>query len=385
MVSLLGYIADGRYKKLDVKSGQSWNEGENLYVGTTVIPQFLASSSDKPESYYVAYPGVPQTPVAATHFVGVAGVGLDAAEYRADDAAKSKLRGIFGYDRETKPADIKDGLDQTILLLQVPPSPRAPWIAGGGSTVRGVSTDNDCVQPFVCVVYEDKPGTFAVMADGKVRFIPASIDSKTFQALCTIAGGEKIKNLDAIAPEVPAPDEATQPELKAAQPAPIAEQRPATKTSADWTEYTSKEGGFSVSLPPGKVQQQDQQAATPAGKLTIQIYGVELASKAGGFITMYSDYPDAVMSAGTDKLLDGAKAGATAFGKGAKITGESKITVEGHPGREWVIDVPGQGVLKGRVFFVKNRFYQLVAGGDPKKVPEKDVQKFFDSFKLTGK
>jgi hypothetical protein len=150
---------------------------------------------------------------AATHFVGIAGVGLDAAEYRADDPATAKLRGVFGYDLVTKPGEIKDGLESTIVLLQVPTDHKAPWTAGGGSTIRGVSEDLDCVQPFVCTEYQGKRGTFAIMADGKVRFISEKIDPKVFRAMCTIAGGEKIKDLDTIAPEVP-PPEGQQAELK---------------------------------------------------------------------------------------------------------------------------------------------------------------------------
>ncbi|MGH7171603.1 MAG: hypothetical protein ACRELG_15105, partial [Gemmataceae bacterium] len=130
---------------------------------------------------------------------------------------------------------------------------------------------------------------------------------------------------------------------------------------------------------------QDQQVNTQAGKLSFHIYGVELPGDAGIFLTSYNDYPVAILAAGTDKLFAGAKVGATAFVPGAKIIGESKIKVEGHPGREWTMDVPGQGGLKMRVFLVKNRLYQLVAGGNPKKVAQKDIQAFFDSFKLTGK
>jgi hypothetical protein len=221
MVQLLPYFADGAFSGLPIENDKSWNESGNLLAATTVIPQFLAPlPPDKPFSYYVQYPGLKGPPLAATHFVGIAGVGLDAPEYRADDAAKAKLRGIFGYDRETKPDEIKDGLEQTILLIQVPSQPKSPWIAGGGSTVRGVSTDSDCVQPFVCAEHEGKRGTFAIMADGKVRFIPATIDPKTFQAMCTIAGGDKIKDIDAVAPEVSSDEELKQPELKTEPPAP---------------------------------------------------------------------------------------------------------------------------------------------------------------------
>ena len=231
MVQLLPYVANGEFRELlpdnERLEEASWNEPPNLAIAMTVIPQFLAPlPPDKPYSYYIQYPTIKGMPVAATHFVGIAGIGLDAAEYRSDDPATAKLRGIFGYDRETKPEEIKDGLAETILLLQVPADHKSPWMAGGGSTVRGVSEDLDCVQSFVCTEYQGKRGTFAIMADGKVRFISAAIDPKTFQAMCTIAGGEKIKDLSAVAPEVPPPEELQQPELKAEAPPPPANPAP---------------------------------------------------------------------------------------------------------------------------------------------------------------
>jgi DNA-directed RNA polymerase subunit M/transcription elongation factor TFIIS len=233
MTELLPYLANGEFKEVkdNLKTDKSWYEDlNNIRAGMTVIPQFVAPiKSDNELYFYVSYPNLPvKAPSmwAATHFVGMAGVGLDAADYRADDPATAKLRGVFGYDRETKKEEIKDGLDQTIVLIQVPPEPKSPWIAGGGSTVRGVSEDLDCVKPFVCTEYQGKRGTFAIMADGKVRFIPETIEPKTFQALCTIAGGDKVRNLDKVAPEVPLPEDQPQPELKA-EPVPPAAKKPA--------------------------------------------------------------------------------------------------------------------------------------------------------------
>ncbi len=235
MAELLPYLANGEFKDIKPDYGdknKTWYEDpSNIKAGTAVIPHFVVPPV-KPENdfyYYITYPNLPvkePTLWAATHFVGMAGVGFDAAEYRADDPATAKLRGVFGYDRETKKADIKDGLEQTIVLIQVPPEPKAPWIAGGGSTVRGVSEDLDCVKPFVCTEYQGKRGTFAIMADGKVRFIPANIDPKTFQAMCTIAGGEKIRDLEKVAPEVLPPEEQPEAMLKAEEAKPAAPKSP---------------------------------------------------------------------------------------------------------------------------------------------------------------
>jgi flagellar basal body-associated protein FliL len=209
MAELLPYLGEGEYAGLQVDPKKSWQEGDNLNVAGIVIPQFLARSSAA-ASPRVQYPGVPPV-VAMTNYVGVAGVGLDAAEY----APGNPNAGVFGYYRETKPADVKRGLDKTIALLQVPAEELTPWLAGGGATVRGVSDGPDAVKPFVCTEYQGKRGTFAVMGDGKVRFIPETIDPKIFRTLCLITGGEKIENLDKIAPIVAGDG---QPELKATAP-----------------------------------------------------------------------------------------------------------------------------------------------------------------------
>ncbi len=143
----------------------SWCEGANLRYASVMIPQYI-SHADPSASPLVRYPGVPLD-VAVTNYVGVAGVGLDAADYPAGNPKD----GIFGYERETKPEEIKDGLDKTIALLQIPAG-KTPWLAGGGATVRGVPEGPDAAARFACADYQGKHGTFAVMGDGKVRFIP---------------------------------------------------------------------------------------------------------------------------------------------------------------------------------------------------------------------
>jgi hypothetical protein len=98
---------------------------------------------------------------------------------------------VFGYDRVTKMEEITDGPQNTIAVLQVPPNFKTPWLAGGGSTVRGVP-DKDSIRPFVCSEYQGKRGTFAIMANGDVRFLFEDIPDQLFQAMVTIAGGEPI-------------------------------------------------------------------------------------------------------------------------------------------------------------------------------------------------
>ncbi|NBY02342.1 MAG: hypothetical protein EBQ87_10235, partial [Planctomycetes bacterium] len=138
-----------------------------------------------------------------TNFVGVSGVGYASAEYSPDN----KKAGIFGYERITRIEDIKDGPANTIALLLVRQNKNHPWIAGGGASIAGISEGPDALEPFLILEKtnrnKEKEYTgIAIMADGKVRELSSKISPEIFRAMCTIDGGEKIDNLDAIAPIV---------------------------------------------------------------------------------------------------------------------------------------------------------------------------------------
>jgi flagellar basal body-associated protein FliL len=198
LLPFLGY--EGTYSR--IKADKSWQDKENIVAAVSLVAPFLDGRSHE-RDWYVRYPRMDYD-VAATHFVGVAGIGLGAAEYSRGDPAVAKKLGIFGYDRETRVSDVVDGLSNTIMMLQVPRSFKTPWMAGGGSTIRGVP-ETRCVQPFVSTEYEGKRGTYAIMADGSVRFVSENVSDEVFRALCTIKGEEPKLNLDKLAPVVPPP------------------------------------------------------------------------------------------------------------------------------------------------------------------------------------
>jgi DNA-directed RNA polymerase subunit M/transcription elongation factor TFIIS len=394
MPELLPYLANGEYKDISPDPNKSWYEDlKNIKAGVTVIPQFvMPMKSEYDLSFYVTYPNLPvktSNTWAATHFVGMAGVGLDAAEYRADDPATAKLRGVFGYDRETKKEDIKDGLSQTIVLIQVPPEPKSPWLAGGGSTVRGVSEDLDCVKPFVSTEYQGKRGTFAIMADGKVRFIPENINPKTFQALCTIAGGDKIRDLDKVAPEVPPPEDQPQAELKSSEPAPATPpsvkppvQESQSKLPAGWKEIVSKEGRYRVAMPPGQLQDVSRKMQSPLGEGTLYQKMAVSSDMTRVYMVQYMDVPGEIKE--VEAALDGFRSGMVSSNPGSQARNERKMTIAGRPGREFQINVAEKGDLTVHVCIDKNRFYSLVARGSSGNNAATDMQTFFDSFQITA-
>lgn len=203
MVAILPYLGP-EYKlvagKINLQS--SWRDPSTLnqQLGATLVPAFLDPRSPR-SSWWVTLPSLPFYELATTQFVGVAGIGLDAAEYSATDKLTLNQLGIFGYDRDTTLAALTGGPANTIAILQVPPTYKRPWISGGGSTVQGV-LEKDSIKPFVCTEHEGKKGTWAIMCDGAIRFIPADIADNVFKPMCTLAGGDP-KQVEAL-PLLPA-------------------------------------------------------------------------------------------------------------------------------------------------------------------------------------
>jgi hypothetical protein len=321
--------------------------------------------------------------VADTQFVAIAGIGPDAAEYAAEDQAVAGKLGAFGYDRITKLSDIKDKLSETIIVLQVPPMFKRPWLAGGGSTVMGVP-ETGTMQPFVCpnVAYNNKPGTFAIMADCSVRFIPATLPYETFKAMCTIKGGESVE-LGRDVPVVPPPE--GQPELKAVEPSPVPS-TPKTETpqatgptvKLEWKEFRSGGGGFSILLP-GYPTEQRKTFGTPGSPQgSGRVYDLE--TQGVSFSIMVLDLPAVYPSSEIPQRLD---AGASSMAQtlGGKVLNQRNLTYAGFPGIEFDLDVPSKGTGRARACIAKQRLYVVLVG--PKdKLSAQDLDKFFDSLKI---
>ncbi len=170
VVPLLPYLEqDNLYRTID--RGKAWNAKPNAAAVNLGMYVFTGSYDD---------------PIS--HYVGMAGIGMDAPDLPISDPKA----GVFGYDRKTRVSDIKDGTANTIMVV---PTDRdiGHWAAGGPSTVRGIDTDHKPYfgrnRQFGGIL---RGGSYVLFADGSIRWIKDSIDSTTFEALSTIAGGEKI-------------------------------------------------------------------------------------------------------------------------------------------------------------------------------------------------
>ncbi len=187
---LLPYMGRGSLAA-QVNRDVAWFDEKNTIAAQAWVPELLVATY--PQSAWRANsPFVPDGQVlGGTNYVAIAGIGVNAARYHPEDAQFAKKMGITGYDWGSKVEEVKDGLAHTIYLIQTPPGLSQPWLAGGGATVRGLD-ENDPMRGFNHDVGDGKIGTYALMANGSVRFLPANINPKVLLAMSTRAGGEDI-------------------------------------------------------------------------------------------------------------------------------------------------------------------------------------------------
>ncbi len=201
-VDLLPYIGQGPLRNQIQDKKFPWYAKENINAGESWVPEFLVPYYPQ-ETWRASHPLAPGKSLGATNYVAPAGLGMDAGYYDPADPETAKKVGITGYGWGSKPEDVKDGLSNTIYLLQAAPGTARPWIAGGGATNVGIDESNP-MAAFTHRLPDGKRGTYALMADGSVRFLPEGTDPKLFMALVTRAGGESLTDLDKNAPKVAA-------------------------------------------------------------------------------------------------------------------------------------------------------------------------------------
>ncbi len=127
-------------------------------------------------------------PLVPASYVGIAGLGPDAPGL----PTRHPRAGLFGDDRRVTPADVADGLANTMMVVDTA-APSGPWFAGGRATVRGVDPASRPQigrgRPFGGVHGE---GAVVLMADGSVRWERRVGSPAVFEAESTIAGGEVV-------------------------------------------------------------------------------------------------------------------------------------------------------------------------------------------------
>ena len=383
MAGLLPYLGHNTlHGQIDFNG--SWRDPQNWLAARTVVPEFLAPGYPQ-KSRMISYPGVP-VDVAATHFVGVAGVGRNAADYPNESAFLDKL-GIFGYERTTKLSDIAKGrgLSNTMAMIQIPvhsPSGMAPWMAGGGSTVRGIP-EKDSLKPFVGDYGSAGRGAYVLMADGSVRFLKEGTSDAVVRSMATYEGIDEEKfDFNKVAPLVkpdgsfvkiaPKPEPKTKVEPKT---------RPTFQVPKGWKKVAYKEHGVSVYLPQlaaeEKMEPQKDNAKFFEDWRTLDKGGKHEFALEVHYLNTKVD----PKSNFADKYFE-QKRQATAKGLDYKYGSEKKLILAGkYPGREYIFTKDKlQFVI--RFYMTEDRLYTLFIGGEnyTDNIPE--GRRIMDSFAL---
>ncbi len=117
-----------------------------------------------------------------TNYVGVAGLGLDAATLPRDNPDA----GVFGYAQSARREEIAGGISFTFLVIETAQE-TGPWLAGGRPTVRGVPTDAEHYcgrgRPFGGLHFRV---TNVLWVDGSVRPLSDATPPEVFRAHATI-------------------------------------------------------------------------------------------------------------------------------------------------------------------------------------------------------
>jgi hypothetical protein len=195
------YLMGGIGSRLDRK--KAWDDPKNcppifVYRDTDWVEHLETEPRIGCELNAFCCPGLPFEPdysqPAPLHYVGIAGVGADAARL----SLPHPRAGAFGYDRKVGEKEITDGLSTTLLLAEA--ADGGPWTAGGPATVRPLEPDRQpylgpsrsFASPHRDTGWFTRQYSNVLMADGTARMISASIAPEVFEALATIAGGEDV-------------------------------------------------------------------------------------------------------------------------------------------------------------------------------------------------
>ena len=205
IAGLLPYLGHADWH---VDPGYDWNSAQNQatnrQLAEVVNPAFGPAVA--PDGYPV------------THYVGVAGVGENAAQLPADDPRA----GLFGYGRQTRQQDLKRGGANTIAVLGVQDQ-CGPWAQGGRATVRSLTR-----QPYINgpdgFGSGQADGMVAGMADGSVRFLSKNIDPQVMEQLATVRGGDQV-DVAALEPK-PLAAEVKPPAVADVKPPAVADVKP---------------------------------------------------------------------------------------------------------------------------------------------------------------
>ena len=155
---------------------------------------------------------------------------------------------------------------------------------------------------------------------------------------------------------------------------------------SEWRSMDIAEGGFRM-LMRGQPHVSNQQLDTPAGRMGAHLYSSD--RPASYYAVGYSDYPLAfAVTENPDAIFKGVRDTWLRRIGGRSIGPDRKLTLAGkYPGVEFTAEGNAKGAaayLQARLFLVDQRLYQVIAMGRKGEVPQGDVNRYLNSFRLVA-
>jgi hypothetical protein len=154
--------------------------------------------------------------------------------------------------------------------------------------------------------------------------------------------------------------------------------------AAEWKEVAAPEVGFHAFMP-GTPRLEQNTQETPAGNVELHKFTVEPKGKRELFMIVSVRVPMDVSRelGGTERLLELGRQDLLSASQG-QLLSERQIRLGSCPGLELEVLPPKGAIVKARIYATANQFYQVAVHVPRIRLASADVQKFFDSFRLSA-
>jgi hypothetical protein len=149
----------------------------------------------------------------------------------------------------------------------------------------------------------------------------------------------------------------------------------------DWVKVAPIDGKYVIHMPV-KPEEQSQRLDSPVGPAALHQY-IAAVSAHETYISSYFEARDPLVSDGSaDRHLRMAEAGTLRSFPGSTLRMDRETSLDGYPGRIFMIDLGNDTVYTACIYVVGNRLYQNVAMTPKAMAGGADTIRFFDSFAI---
>lgn len=147
----------------------------------------------------------------------------------------------------------------------------------------------------------------------------------------------------------------------------------------DWYNYTAKDGSYTAKFP-RQPKEQDNSTNTKLGEIKFVQVMYEDKAKEQLYMTQSNKYPVDPSQLNAEKVLDGVRDGYTKNNR--KLISEKKISRNGFPGRELIVQDKNKLVMKSQIFVntARSTMHLVMVGAGDGNVDFPEAKAFLDSF-----